>query len=70
MASGKAVDLAASGFCKVWGKNTSPIFCPHTVTRPDGMTYDPLVLALSGNHESGVADFYRALDHRCTFKGQ
>ncbi|KAJ7902583.1 hypothetical protein B0H14DRAFT_2555122 [Mycena olivaceomarginata] len=61
---GKAVNYAASGFKKAW-KGTSPILCPHT--RPEGLPYEPLVLLLAGLHEGGVADYYRALDHDCSF---
>ncbi|KAF8192355.1 hypothetical protein K438DRAFT_1762353 [Mycena galopus ATCC 62051] len=60
------VDIAASGFEKIWGKTDSPFFCPHT--RLSGSAYKPLVLRLGGTFEGGVADYYRAIDHECAFK--
>ncbi|KAF7337114.1 hypothetical protein MVEN_02149000 [Mycena venus] len=65
-ASGKAVDIAASGLVKIWGKYSSPIFCPHT--RRSGLAYEPLVITLSEKYEGGIADFLRAVDHQCSFK--
>ncbi|KAJ6547969.1 hypothetical protein DFH09DRAFT_1087436 [Mycena vulgaris] len=40
------VDVAASSFIKVWGKDGAPIFCPHT--RRNGEAYKPLALRLGG----------------------
>ncbi|KAJ6588084.1 hypothetical protein B0H19DRAFT_1247793 [Mycena capillaripes] len=58
------VDIAASGFAKFPPK--SPFFCPHT--KSTGRSYKPLVLRLRGTHEGGIADFYHAVDHECSFK--
>ncbi|KAJ7790646.1 hypothetical protein B0H14DRAFT_3161303 [Mycena olivaceomarginata] len=61
----KARPVAASGLDRIWGKYTSPFFCPHH--RRSGQSYDPLVLSLGARHEGGLADIYRALDHICSF---
>ncbi|KAF8186516.1 hypothetical protein K438DRAFT_1765289 [Mycena galopus ATCC 62051] len=59
--------MAAAKIEGIWGKYTSPIFCPHT-TR-SGQRYEPLVLRRSGQHEGRSADYYRALsDHQCTYR--
>ncbi|KAJ6531653.1 hypothetical protein DFH09DRAFT_1326414 [Mycena vulgaris] len=60
------VDVAASSFIKVWGKDGAPIFCPHT--RRNGEAYKPLALRLGGRYEGGIADFFHAKDHECVFK--
>ncbi|KAJ7432430.1 hypothetical protein B0H11DRAFT_2260711 [Mycena galericulata] len=60
------VDLAATGFKKVWSKNNSPFFCPHT--KANGQPYKPLVLRLGGLLDGGVADYFVAPDHACAFK--
>ncbi|KAJ7140275.1 hypothetical protein C8R43DRAFT_1018105 [Mycena crocata] len=62
----RAIDIAASGFDKVWGKHTSPFYCPHT--KNNGSSYRPLVLRLSALHDGGQADFFHAVDHQCSFK--
>ncbi|KAJ7730890.1 hypothetical protein DFH07DRAFT_781476 [Mycena maculata] len=61
-----AVNLAASGFERVWPKHSSPFFCPHT--RNNGEPYNPLVLRLGGLFEGGIADYFKATDHQCAFK--
>ncbi|KAJ6487339.1 hypothetical protein DFH09DRAFT_1105914 [Mycena vulgaris] len=60
------VDIAASGFKKIWGVNNSPFFCPHT--QSNGKQYRPLALSLGGTHEGGSADFFHAKDHNCAFR--
>ncbi|KAJ7501345.1 hypothetical protein B0H11DRAFT_2373477 [Mycena galericulata] len=53
-----AVDLAASGFRKIWPKDKSPFFCPHT--RANGEPYKPLVLRLDGLYNGGTTDYFQA----------
>ncbi|KAJ7359924.1 hypothetical protein DFH08DRAFT_1039256 [Mycena albidolilacea] len=65
VSSKKAIDIAASGLNKEWGKYTSPFFCPHL--RRGGLRFDPLILTLNTRLDGQVLDFYRALDHECTF---
>ncbi|KAJ7508000.1 hypothetical protein B0H11DRAFT_1902316 [Mycena galericulata] len=60
------VDLAARSFKKVWMRDGSPFFCPHTTA--NGLRYKPLVLRLEGLYNGGVADYFQAVDHPCAFK--
>ncbi|KAJ7649006.1 hypothetical protein DFH06DRAFT_1421362 [Mycena polygramma] len=60
------VDIAATGFDKVWGRTTSPFYCPHETY--NGHPFNPLVLRLGGTFEGGIADYYHAIDHPCAFK--
>ncbi|KAJ7161785.1 hypothetical protein C8R43DRAFT_1123503 [Mycena crocata] len=59
------VDIAASGFYKIWRKFKSPFHCPHR--RRSGLPYEPLVLVLNTAYEGGVADLFKAIDHECFF---
>ncbi|KAJ7814013.1 hypothetical protein B0H14DRAFT_2604457 [Mycena olivaceomarginata] len=61
----KAHPIAASSLDRIWGKYSSPFFCPHR--RRSGQAYDPLILSLGARHDGGLADIYRALDHVCSF---
>ncbi|KAF8152711.1 hypothetical protein K438DRAFT_2079321 [Mycena galopus ATCC 62051] len=44
----KAVDIAASGFKKIWERHDSPFFCPHK--RRSGRSFEPLVLSIAMMH--------------------
>jgi hypothetical protein len=58
------VDVAASGFGRL--KNPILLFCPHT--KHNGQPYQPLRLRIGARYEGGIADFYQADDHPCSFK--
>ncbi|KAK6991643.1 hypothetical protein R3P38DRAFT_3091844 [Favolaschia claudopus] len=61
---GKRFDYAASSCEKVWGKYSSPFFCPHL--RWSGERFDPLILVAGLPGEP--ADYFRAFDHECNFR--
>ncbi|KAJ7022644.1 hypothetical protein C8F04DRAFT_1137624, partial [Mycena alexandri] len=60
------VDIAATGFKKIWPRTESPFFCPHT--RNNGRPYKALVLRIGGLLEGGTADYFHATDHQCAFR--
>ncbi|KAK6969302.1 hypothetical protein R3P38DRAFT_3146519 [Favolaschia claudopus] len=63
---GKRFDYAASSCEKVWGKYSSPFFCPHL--RWSGERFDPLILVAGLPGEP--ADYFRAFDHECNFRSE